>query len=100
MVKLYWPVLHDLATGGPRVEMTESPHGTWVRFQDHESDLEGVRLINKLQAEALAEERDMNRQLTAALAAARATSDAGVKCCVHPNSDCNCACHKARGAGS
>ena len=75
MLKLYSPVLHDLAAGGPQVKMTESPHGTWVRIQDHESDLEGVRLINKLQAEALAEARDMNRQLTAALAAARAPSD-------------------------
>jgi hypothetical protein len=38
-VKLYWPVLHDLAAGGPRVEMTESPHGTWVSLQDHEAAL-------------------------------------------------------------
>ena len=30
-----------------------------------ESDLEGVRLINKLQAEALAEERALNRASTA-----------------------------------
>jgi hypothetical protein len=36
-----------------------------------QTDIEGVRAINRLQAEALAEERDMNRQLTAALAAAR-----------------------------
>jgi hypothetical protein len=35
--------------------------------------LTGVRQINKLQAEALAEERDMNRKLTAALAECRAS---------------------------
>jgi hypothetical protein len=36
------------------------------------ADLEGVRLINKLQAEALAEERDLTRRYKSEIAALRA----------------------------
>lgn len=57
-------------------------------MSDHEPDMgqrvdalvariEGLEHINRLQAEALAEERDMNRQLTAALAEARAAPRRG-----------------------
>jgi hypothetical protein len=51
-----------------------------------ESDLEGVRLINKLQAEALAEERTINRGLLGLcpkerMDALRSQSDAAEKPC-------------------
>ena len=50
-------------------EEYEDPHGECAaEIARLQAELEGVRSINKSQAEALAEQRDMNRKLTQALA--------------------------------
>lgn len=46
--------------------VTEAVKPLRARIDQLESDLEGARLINKLQAEALAEERHIHRQWLAA----------------------------------
>lgn len=78
MVKRFRPYYVDPVTvTGHQATMRENLEGDYVTHSDYailEDELAGVRQINRLQAEALADERALNRQYKGELRAARSTT--------------------------